>query len=352
MGYYNWNDTLARDALVTMVIGYRGAGKTYGLRKQFIKDFLKDGSRFCDISRTKSERKRVAQGYFSKLVANGDADNLVFKYSGDKCYVADKPEDDNKPEWEIIGYFVALTEAITAKKQTYVNVKRILFDEALIDKSISPYSRYLSNEFGILANLIDSITRENINNDIKNMPHLYLLGNAVDLTNPYFIGYGINKIPKHGYTWYDRKKFLLHYPEAEEALIKERIDNTLSGYLSSKTEQGASALYNDFSVKSNGLIEKRPKGTKFLYGYTFKDRTYGIWQSRDYYIYVCDKVPKSGALIYGLSSSDDSINLTIARRNEGVFLFLKDCFYNGLVRYNSEGTRQNFIDMLKLFGVS
>lgn len=351
MSYYNWNDTLARDALVTMVIGYRGAGKTYGLRKQFIRDFLRDGSHFCDISRTKAERKRVAQGYFSKLEANGDAENLIFKYAGDRCYAAYKPKDDEKPNWVLIGYFVALTEAITAKKQTYVGVKRILFDEALIDKSISPYSRYLSNEFGILANLIDSITRENINNN-SNTPHLYLLGNAVDLTNPYFIGYGINKIPKHGYTWYDGKKFLLHYPKAEEALVKEKMDTTLSGYLAAKTDQSSSSLYNDFSTKGAGLIEKRPKETKFLYGYTMKGHKYGVWQSKDYYIYICDKVPKAGGTIYGLSSEDESIDLTIARRNEGVFLFLKDCFYNGLIRYDSEVTRQTFIEMIKLFGVS
>ena len=351
MAYYNWNDTLARDALVTMVVGYRGVGKTYGLRRQFVRDWLRDGSRFCDISRTKAERKRVAPGYFSKLEENGDADGLIFKYAGDRCYAAERPAEGEKPDWRLMGYFVALTEAIAAKKQTYVGVRRIVFDEALIDRSISPYSRYLSNEFAILANLVDSITRENVDNETRT-PRLYLLGNAVDLTNPYFIGYGIDRVPAHGYTWHDGKRFLLHYPDADPDTVERKVGTTLSGYLASKTGQGTSALYNDFSTGGEGLIQPRPRGSSFLYGYRFNGAVYGVWQSRDSYIYICGRIPKGGATVYALSSEDESVDLVMARRNEGVFLFLKDCFYGGIVRYDSEGTRAAFLDMLKIFGVS
>ena len=38
--FYDWHKTLSYDADVTMVIGPRGVGKTFGLRKQCIKDFL------------------------------------------------------------------------------------------------------------------------------------------------------------------------------------------------------------------------------------------------------------------------------------------------------------------------
>ena len=36
--FYNWQKTLSYNADVTMVIGARGIGKTYGLRLQFIRD--------------------------------------------------------------------------------------------------------------------------------------------------------------------------------------------------------------------------------------------------------------------------------------------------------------------------
>lgn len=348
--YYNWNDTLSKDALVTMVIGMRGYGKTYGLRKQFIKDFLKDGSRFCDISRTKAERKLVSKDYFSKLEQNKEFEGYIFKYQNNCAFIAKQPIDDEKPDWQLIGYFCALTEALVSKKITYVGVKRIVFDEALIDKEINPYARYLPNEFSILNNLIDSVTREN--GAEKIVPRLYLLGNAVDMVNPYFMAYEIDKIPKYGYQWYDSKRFLLHYPKAEQTQIDNKINNTLSGYLASKTLQGKSAIYNEFNEKGTGLIKKKPSNAKFYWGYKYKSFTYGIWQSYDGIIYISKKLPNSNNnLIYSISKDDESVNLIMAKRNESRFLFLKDAFYNGLIRYENEQARNIFLEIMKIYGI-
>ena len=65
--YYDWHKTLSYDSDVTMVIGPRGIGKTFGLRYQCIKDFLKDGSRFVEVCRFKAELSGVSDGYFNRL---------------------------------------------------------------------------------------------------------------------------------------------------------------------------------------------------------------------------------------------------------------------------------------------
>ena len=65
--YYDWPKTFSYDADVTMVVGARGVGKTYGLRTQFIRDFLKDGSRFVELTRYKNELFGVANGYFDRV---------------------------------------------------------------------------------------------------------------------------------------------------------------------------------------------------------------------------------------------------------------------------------------------
>lgn len=53
--YYDWADTFSKDAPLTMVVAVRDVGKTYGLRKQLIRDFLKDGARFVQLVRYKTE---------------------------------------------------------------------------------------------------------------------------------------------------------------------------------------------------------------------------------------------------------------------------------------------------------
>ena len=52
--YYDWNKTLAYDADVTMVVGARGIGKTYGVRLQCIMDYIKNGFRFVELVRYKN----------------------------------------------------------------------------------------------------------------------------------------------------------------------------------------------------------------------------------------------------------------------------------------------------------
>ena len=69
--FYDWGDTFSKDAYMTMVCASRDAGKTYGLRRQFARDFLKDGSRFVQLVRFKTDLAPVASGYFDKLQQAG-----------------------------------------------------------------------------------------------------------------------------------------------------------------------------------------------------------------------------------------------------------------------------------------
>ena len=62
------------------------------------------------------------------------------------------PEHGEKPEWHLIGYFGALTEAQAMKKRTYSKVKRILLDEAVIDKRLDRFHNYLPH-----GNCFDSL---------------------------------------------------------------------------------------------------------------------------------------------------------------------------------------------------
>ena len=55
---------LPRNADVNMIIGARGLGKTYGMRKYMIEDYLKNGYCFAEIARFREEKQRCRCGLF------------------------------------------------------------------------------------------------------------------------------------------------------------------------------------------------------------------------------------------------------------------------------------------------
>ena len=119
--YYDWEKTLSFDADVTMIVGARGVGKTFGLRKQFIRDYKKDGSRFVEIVRYKNELSGVSDGYFGRLEELSENEKYLFKTDTRYAYIAESPfeedtEKKTKVSWHIIGYFIAMTDAQKHKK--------------------------------------------------------------------------------------------------------------------------------------------------------------------------------------------------------------------------------------------
>lgn len=356
MNYFDWNKVFSYKADITMVITERGLGKTYGLRKQFVRDFLKDGSRFVEFVRYKNEIAFITNGYFSKLEENDEFPDYCFKTDAQRAYIAPRPEDGGRPakdEWQVLGYFIALSTVQTVKKMTFAKVRRMVLDEAVIDKRVNQYSRYLKNEYEILTNAVDSVTRERGDKEDRVKPRLYLLGNACDMLNPYFISYGVNRIPQRGFTWWANKTFLLCYPRnAEYAETKAK--NTLAGRMAARTYQRYSALNNEFATGDDRLIEPKEHDADLQWGVKWKGRVTSIWRSKSTQLYyLCDGMPKnSGRPLYVLTAEDESIDTRTAKRTENRFILLKDLYYYQMLRYESEGVRLRFFDFMKVFGIS
>lgn len=350
--YYDWNKTLSYDADVTMVVGARGIGKTYGLRLQFVRDFLKDGSRFVELVRHKNELSDFSATYFNRIEENEEFPEYVFKTSPRHAYIAIKPKDnEEKPKWKLIGYFGALTEAQAMKKRTYSKVKRMLLDEAVIDKRLDRYHNYLPNEFSILANILDSVSRERSETENSDRCRVYLLGNACDLLNVYFGAYGINCEPKSGYSWHKNKTMLLHYVKDAEYAVRKSND-TVAGRMLSDTADELIASANEFLRASNDFVFNKPKWAKFYFGIVYRELRFGVWADyREGFYYVTEKIPKNASPIYALTASDNKVNYIMAKKAEGVLRGFTDLYYLGIIRYETPYVKERFIEVLNLFGV-
>ena len=349
MKYYDWNETLSYDADVTMVVGARGIGKTYGLRLQFIRDFLKDGSRFVELTRYQKQLSDFTGSYFVRIVENDEFPDYIFKTTMKYAYIAKREE---KPKWKICGYFGAMSTAQDMKKQTFSKVKRILLDEAIIDKRIDRYHRYLTNEYSVLAGIVDSVSRERPDtpNDLR--PRVYLLGNACDLLNPYFGAYKIGEEPKEGYSWHGKKRMLLHYVKDAEYAEAKNAD-TVAGRMLDNTLDGLVASSNEFLRISNDFVEGKPKNAKFQMGIAYQEKQYGIWvDENEGYYYVTRKIPNNTSQpIFALTASDNKVNYIAAKKAETALRGFTELYYLGIVRYETPLIKTEFIDILNLFGV-
>lgn len=354
--FYDWHKTLSYDADVTMVIGPRGVGKTFGLRKQCIKDFLKDGSRFVEIVRYKSELFDVADGYFNRLKDLPEFDGYEFKTDSRYGYIAKEATKDEegkkrKQEWHLLMYFVALTDAQKKKKKTFDKVRRLIFDESILDSS-DRYHSYLPNEFGTLANLVDTVSRERADTQ-STRPRLYLLGNACDLSNPYFSYYGVGTDLKYGYRWYANKTFLLHYVEAGE-YGEEKLTGTVAGRMMQGSEAAKIAVYNEFLGNDTEFVRKKPNRAKFSFGIKCNGKLFGVWvDMTEGLYYVTNKVPNNNdERIFALTVEDNRINYIAAKGANKTLSYFKEMYYLNLVRYQTVQAKRDFREeVLRKFGI-
>ena len=334
--FFEWGPVFSRNAPITMVVGARGLGKTYGLRKECIQEYLRKGLRFVEVSRFKSEQKAVSKGYFARV--SQEFPGCEFEVRGSEGFVCRGTNEKGKKRWEKICFFVSLTELQTAKKRTFDGVHRIIFDESVIDRA-DRFHRYLEGEWELLANLVDSVSRERAESNIH--PQLFLLGNAVDLSNPFFQRIGLMEEPEVGFHWYLKKLFLLVVPEASAySLAKE--SKTLAGRMLAGTAAGEAANWNRFSNEFSGVIAKKPSSARFEVGLRWKEQEFGLWfDDKEGRYYINSNIPRGGKIL-ALSIGNVAVNIPLVQKNASFLKSIVSLASIDGLRFESLGLRSQF----------
>lgn len=345
--YYDWPKTFSyqtgTQGEVCLVAGAKDIGKTFGLRLQCIQDFRKRGRRFAEICRTAEEMRAVSSGYFDKIQDEGFHTDIRFKVEKLTGYVA-KPS--KKPDWKPIMYFAALTNFQREKKRTYTGIYRYIFDEMAIDRK-DRYHRYLPHEPLILANLLDSMSRQQPDGDVY---RLYGLMNACDMTCVYFPFFGIDHIPEYGYSFYNSKHTLLHYVEPWDA--EQRQAGTLVGRMLNGHKESEMIFQNRFASYDNGEVAAKPHNARYAFALVYNGQKFGVWVDyKNGLFYVNSNVPPRAKNVYTLTKADSSINMTMVRKADSVMKIMMQAFYAGGLRYESVACREKFLSLLGFMGV-
>ena len=169
--YYNYNRVISYGALLNMLIGERGVGKTFGASELVTNNFIKKQRQFVYLRRYKSELSKSSKKFFSALITENKFPDHQLEVKGNTFYIDE----------EVAGYAMTLSTAQQLKGTNFDKVYYIIFDEFLIEEG---QGHYLKNEVFSFLGLIETIARMR---EIK----VFMLANAVSEINPYFLFFNL-----------------------------------------------------------------------------------------------------------------------------------------------------------------
>lgn len=188
--YYSLKNILSKDAQYNIIFGERSNGKTYACLKYALERYFKNNEQFGLVRRWREDfQSKRGASMFDALVENGVIADLsngvwtnVFFQSG-RWWLTKTDEDGKRIICnEPIGYAFALSNMEHDKSTSYPRITTIIFDEFLTRDT------YQNDEFVLFMNIISTIVRQR--NDVK----IFMLGNTVNKSSPYFNEMGLKHI--------------------------------------------------------------------------------------------------------------------------------------------------------------
>lgn len=346
--FWDINRTLTHNMLINVIVGNRGGGKSYGAKKRAIDNFLKKKEQFGYIRRYKDDLKKPMEQFFTDIM--WEYPDFEFKVQGDKFYIRLKPEDE-KAKWtaeDVAGYGFTLSTANNKKSISYPDITMLIFDEFLIEKG---NQRYLSNEVEKLLNLYETVARPGTGHP---RVILFLLANAISVTNPYFLYWGLRmptRADKNG-------KFIWKHPDkpilVEDVRNEKFIDikkNTEFGQLVSGTSYAEYSIENKFLLDDPEFIEKKSAKARYYFTFIYKGKNFGVWADfNEGKMWVSEDIDPSYILTYALTLKDHSPNTMLiqTKGRKGHFKVFTDQYKQGNVYFESMNIKNLCYEVIQM----
>lgn len=325
--WYDDGKTLTHNAMINQIIGPRGYGKTYALKKRAIRNFERDGSQFIYLRRYQNEIDLVKESLFSDILINEDIKGN-FEYN-QNCYTY-----NNEP----CGWPMALSRSQYYKSASFPKVTLIIFDEYIID--LSQNGHYLKNEVRKFLDFVETIAR--MRENVK----VFMLANSLSFINPYSIYWNL-KQPTAENRIVKAVDGLVLLELVGDDEFKERKQKTAFGRLNAGTEYERMSVKNEFILDSDTFLEKRGETARYIFTLEYDKTKFGVWYSNRYY-YIDATVDPSCKLIYTVTLEEHNADTLLLKNDRtGPFSFLIKAFRMGLVRFDSQRTKQAMYNIFK-----
>lgn len=336
--FYNPQPLFSYNSHYNFVLDVRGRGKTFSLaKKKPIDDFLKTGEQFIYLRRYKEELKDIST-FFADIEWMYPDHHLEVK---GRTFYCDK---------KVIGYAVNLSTANMKKSVAYPNVTKIIYDEFILEKG---FVRYIPNEVKTFFNFYETVarTRDNVK--------AYFIGNAISLTNPYFLELKIIVDPTQRFTSVQnfknnkgvREHLVLVEIGQDDDNFRDMKKQSKFGMITKGSEFASSGIDNVFLDQHDTFIEKRHPKSIFMFTIHYMGISYGIWQSgHSGLVYVSLQYDKNSKRVFALTTEDFKVNMIFVdnMRNNNSLALLRRSFNHGYLRFENSAIRTIMYDVLKI----
>lgn len=298
--FYSPNRIISYNALLNIIIGERGCGKTYGLKTFAVKRFLNKGKQFAYIRRYDTDLEAsvgstIDNKFFEQIKA--EFPNNEFKIT--KSKKVRKLFIDNK----ICGYALPLSAADSLKSSSYENVDIIIYDEFMLKEGSTQH--YLKNEPEIILDIIETIGRLR---DIR----VFCLGNAISSTSPLMSYFDLTLPYNTDIKLFKENTIAVEYIK-NEAYRKVKKASRF-GKMIENTKYSKYAIDNEFLTDSKAFIKKKDKNAKFYFILYVNGKTYGVW--RDYknqLIYISTDIDPNCPIKFAIHEEDHTESTIFAK---------------------------------------
>ena len=266
--WYDYRAIKSRNALISIVGGPPSIGKTYGMKADAVERAIKTGTQVMWLRRNLVELTFAKAGFFDSIAAQHPG--FEFRVDGSTGQV----RTDGKL-WRTIVRFAALSTSYQMRGTEFPLVDVIAYDECFA----APGVKYLPDEIERLRRLWITVNRSRKGRDGRAKTRVFMLGNPIELDNPYFLEWGFDASREWQRGLDTRGDVVLHLVDAGK--YERRVGETLYGKaLGTYQSDYADGVY--FLPDGGYVIEERPADSKPFATLVTMRGTYGLWESANY----------------------------------------------------------------------
>lgn len=325
--YLDFPQIYTYNCLFNFLIGGRGVGKTYGAKKKAAADFINKGYQFIYVRRFKTETKKAKKNFWKKIILNNEFPDHELTVKNDIAYIDGK----------VAGYFETLSTSKILKSSELPEVRMIIFDEFLIEKSTY---HYLPGEVETLLDLYDTVDRS------RDETKIFFISNAVSFTNPYFLYFNI-PYPNNKKKIYRKNDIFLQLYHSEE--FQKAKEATRFGKMIKGTKYGDYNLGNQFIEDSRTFIEKKGEGCSYQFTFYYKDQIFGVWTNyKAGKMFISYDYDPTCRIQYSLTMDDHRPNMMIIKNSRNTqFKYVLQAYKEGYCYFESLTIKNQILDVLK-----